>query len=122
MTTITLEVSDQLAATIDPLRDDLPVLLAITQQLFRPASETHAHRSPIYLAYKQFLDFLALAPSPEAIRRFVISPQAQARVEALLDKHGEESLTTEEAAELRVYTQINAVMSIKKAEAALLED
>lgn len=66
-----------------------------------------------------FLDFLALTPSPEAIRRFVISPQAQARVEALLDKHGEESLTTEEAAELRVYTQINAVMSIKKAEAAL---
>lgn len=119
MITITLEVPDQLAAAIDPIREELPVLLAITQQLFRPADETHAHRSPIYLAYKQFLDFLALTPSPEEIRRFVISPQAQARVEALLDKHGEERLNTEEAAELRVYAQINAVMGIKKAEAAL---
>lgn len=119
MTTITLDLPDQLVADIEPIREELPVLLAITRQLFRPADETQAHRAQLYLAYKQFLDFLALAPSSEEISRFVISPQAQARIEELLDKHGKERLTTEEAAELRVYTQIYAVMGVKKAEAAL---
>ncbi len=119
MTTITLEVPDQLADEIEPMRAELPLFLTITRQLFRPGSEAAAHTSSLYLAYKQFIDFLALAPSSEAIKAFMISPEAQARVEELLDKHGEDALTAEEAAELRVYTQINEVMFIKKAEAGL---
>jgi hypothetical protein len=116
MTTITLEVSDQVAAKIEPIRDELPVLLAITRQLFRSASEGQMHTSAVYLAYKQLLDFLASEPSNERISRFTISPQAQARVHELLDKHGEGELNEEEQAELRVYTQINEVMGLKKAQ------
>ena len=116
MTTITLEVSDQLAAEIEPIRDELPVLLTITRQLFGPASDTQMHTSPVYLAYKQLLDFLASGPAHERIHRFTISPQAQARVHELLDKHGEEELNEEEQAELRVYAQINEVMGLKKAQ------
>ena len=82
MTTITLELPDQLAAEIEPLREELPILLTITQQLFRPASDAHVHTSPVYLAYKQFFDFFAAAPSPERILRFMVSPQAQARSNA----------------------------------------
>jgi hypothetical protein len=119
MTTITLEVSDQLAAEIEPIRDELPVLLAITRHLFRPASDPHVHTSSIYLAYKQLLDFLASEPTDQQISRFMISPQAQARVHELLDKHGEDELSDEEQAELRVYAQINEVMGLKKAQAAL---
>lgn len=103
MTTITLEVSDQLAAEIEPIRDELPVLLAITRQLFRPAGDGQVHTSSVYLAYKQLLDFLASEPTHERISRFTISPQAQARVHELLDKHGEGELNEEEQAELRVY-------------------
>lgn len=65
------------------------------------------------------IDFLALGPSPERVKAFVISPQAQARVTELVDKQGEDALTGEEAAELRVYAQLNEVMGVKKAEAAL---
>jgi hypothetical protein len=116
MMTITLEVSDQLAAEIESIRDELPVLLAITRQLFRPASEVQVHTSPVYLAYKRLLDFLASEPTHEHISRFTISPQAQARVHELLDKHGEGELNEEEQAELRVYAQINEVMGLKKAQ------
>jgi hypothetical protein len=119
MTTITLELPDQLAADIEPLREELPVLLSITQQLFRPASDANVHTAPVYLAYKQFFDFLATAPSPERILRFMVSAQAQERVQTLLDKHGEDELTPEEQAELRIYAQINEVINLKKAEAAL---
>jgi hypothetical protein len=119
MTTITLDLPDQLAAEIEPLRSDLPLLLAITQQLFRPVNDAHGHTSPIYLAYKQLFDFFAAAPSPQQIKHFVISPQAQARVHELLDKHGEGELSTAEQAELRVYQQIHEVIGLKKAEAAL---
>jgi hypothetical protein len=120
MTTIVLELPDHLAAEIEPLRADLPVLLSITQQLFRPASDKNAHASPIYLAYKQLFDFLASAPSPEQVARFTISRQARRRVQALLDKHGEDKLTVEEQAELRVYAQINEIINLKKAEAACM--
>ncbi len=118
MTTITLELPEQLAAEIEPLREDLPVLLAITRHLFRPASDGNTHTTAIYRAYKQFFDFLAAAPSPERILRFVASPQAQERVQMLLDKHGEGELSPEEQAELRVYAQINEIINLKKAEAA----
>ncbi|MEZ4705729.1 MAG: hypothetical protein R3A44_00905 [Caldilineaceae bacterium] len=119
MTTIVLEVSEQLASAIEPIRDELPLFLNIAHQLFRPASDAAAHSSPIYLAYKQFIDFLALGPSPQQVRAFVVSPAAQARVAELLDKQGEDTITDAEAAELRVYAQINQVMGVKKAEAAL---
>jgi hypothetical protein len=119
MTTITLEIPDQLAAEIEPIRDELPVLLAITQQLFRPVNDPDLHTAGIYLAYKQMLDFLATFPSPEQISQFIIAPEAQARVHELLDKHGEGELSREEQAELRVYQQMNELMSLKKAQAAL---
>jgi hypothetical protein len=120
MTTITLELPEQLAAKIEPLWEELPVLLAITQQLFRPASDRSVHTAAVYRAYKQFFDFLAAAPTPERILRFMVSPQAQERVQRLLDKHGEDELSLEEQAELRVYAQINEIINLKKAEAAFM--
>lgn len=119
MTTITLELPDQLAAVIQPLAEELPVLLTITQQLFRPASDSLMHTPPLYLAYKQFFDFLASSPSPEEYLRFTISPTAEERVHDLLDRHGEGDLSLEEEAELRIYAQINEIINLKKAEALL---
>ena len=119
MTTMTRELPAQLAAEIEPMRDELPVLIAITRQLFRPVSDARAHSSPVYLAYKQLLDFLANSPTPDAINRFTISAQAQSRVHWLLDKHGEGEIDQEDQAELRVYSQINEIMGLKKAQAIL---
>ncbi len=119
MTTITLEVPDKLAQEIEPIRRELPMLLAITRQMFRPANEPKAHEASIYLAYKQLLDFFATSPTPQQVARFGISAKAQERVEELLSKHGEGQLSDEEVAELHVYAQINDVIGFKKAEAAL---
>lgn len=119
MTTVTLELPDQLAAAIQPLTEELPVLLTITQQLFLPASDSQMHTPPVYLAYKQFFDFLASNPSPEECLRFTISPTAEERVHYLLDRHGEGDLSLEEEAELRIYAQINEIINLKKAEALL---
>ena len=102
MTTITLEVPDKLAQEIEPIRRELPMLLAITRQMFRPADEPKAHDSSIYLAYKQLLDFFATSPTPHQVARFAISVKAQERVEELLSKHGEGHLNDDEEAILNL--------------------
>lgn len=67
MTTVTLELPDQLAAAIQPLAEELPVLLTITQQLFCLVSDSHMHTPPLYLAYKQFFYFCLRTLSPRRI-------------------------------------------------------
>lgn len=122
MATITLEISDGLASELEALGEELPVLLAITHQLFRPVGSDLPLSSPVYLAYKQLLDFMASARSPEEIRDFRISPQAEQRVHTLLDAMGEDELSPEERAELRVYAQMNDLIGLKKAQAAVTLD
>jgi hypothetical protein len=121
MTTITLELPDGLAKDIEPLRADLPALLALTRELFRPATEQGAHTSPMYRAYKQMIDFLASAPSASTVLKFALSPEVQKRTAELLDKNGEGELNETESAELRVYAQINQILSLKKAQTALTQ-
>ncbi|NJM42099.1 MAG: hypothetical protein HC853_15785 [Anaerolineae bacterium] len=118
MTTITLEVPDKLAKDIESLRAELPALLSITRELFRPASDRSAHTSPMYRAYKQMIDFLALPPSTATTLQFAFPPDIQKRTTELLAKNGEGLLNETELAELNVYAQINQVMSLKKAQAA----
>ena len=118
MTTITLEVPDELAARLMPLRERLPELLSMTLELFpaelplaMPTSET------IHPAFEEMIDFLAGGPTPEQIAGFKVSPATQARLEELLDKNREDGLTDDEAAELDVYEQINFVLLLLKARA-----
>ncbi len=118
MTTITLEVPDDLAARLATRRAQLPQLLSMALELFpdegpweMPAGEL------IHPAYQEMIDFLVSRPTPIQIVAFKISPAAQTRLEELLDKNRENSLTDEEAAELDVYEQINHVLLILKARA-----
>ena len=118
MTTITLEVSDELAARLAPLRDRLPKLLSIALELFPadvpltlPASEA------LNPAFDEMVDFLASGPTPQQIVAFKVSPATQARLEELLEKNAEGGLTGDEAAELEVYEQINHIMILLKARA-----
>ncbi len=120
MTTVTLELPDDLAARLLSLRDRLPQLLSIALELSAadlpltlPALKT-PHR-----AFDEMLDFLASGPKPERILAFKISPQAQARLEELLDKNREEGLTDIETAEIDTYSQINHILLLLKARARL---
>ena len=121
MTTITLELPDELAARLVALRDRLPQLLSIALEL-SPSSDAPLALpalTPAHPAFEEMLDFLASGPSPEKIVAFKVSPAAQARLEELLEKNRLEGLTDDEAAELDVYSQVNHILILLKARARL---
>ncbi len=63
MTTITLEVSEQAASEFQSMASELPLLLNITRQLFRPGRATTRQRAfidgdpptPYYLLYQALI-------------------------------------------------------------------
>jgi hypothetical protein len=101
-----------------PVRDQLPRLLAMALDLF-PAGLPLAASAleAAHPAFREMIDFLAGGPAPEQIVGFKISLAAQTRLEELLDKNREDSLTSDEAAELDVYEQVNHVLVLLKARA-----
>ncbi|MGH9766090.1 MAG: hypothetical protein ACREAB_01545 [Blastocatellia bacterium] len=113
MTTITLEVPDEVAAQLqaDPAR--LPALIreAVAEKLALSANSATT-LSPVY---QEFIDFLASSPTLEQMVDFKISDAAQQRVEDLLDKDRENELTPEEKAELNRYFQYRHIMILLKA-------
>ncbi|MEJ7708341.1 MAG: hypothetical protein WKF84_00390 [Pyrinomonadaceae bacterium] len=116
MTTITLEVPDELAARLAPLRDQLPGL--ISQALELRSAEKAAKGVEQQMSHPVFvetLDFLASGPTPEQIMAFKASSAAQERLDDLLDKNREEGLTEDEEADLDVYEQVNDLMILLKA-------
>lgn len=118
MTTITLEVPDQLAARIDAERDRLPDLLSSVLEL--PAAEQTSRAlkaAAIHPAYRAMMDFLASSPSPQQIIDFKIPADAQARLEELLVKNREATLTDAGSAELDVYELVHHSMIRLKARA-----
>jgi hypothetical protein len=118
MTTITLEVPDELAARVTRLQGRLPDLLARALRLesgnegFRSGDE---HPNPAL--YREIIDFLASDPLPKELAAFKISRDAQARLEDLLEKNREEELTPEETAEIDAYLQARDLLIFLKANA-----
>lgn len=118
MTTITLEVPDELAVRLAPVRQKLPGLLS--QALELEAAETlileesDGTNQPVF---QETLNFLTSGPTPEQILMFKASPTAQERLEELLDKNRDEGLTEEEETELDVFEQVNDLMILLKAHA-----
>ncbi len=117
MTTITVEVPDELAGQLRPLRHQLPRLLSFIVQAFPfepvsvPFDSTTSHPA------KEMLDFLINRPTPEQILVFKSSPAAQVRLETLLDKNREETLNEDEMLELDMYQELNHFFILLKAHA-----
>ena len=118
MTTITLEVPDELAAQLAGIRGRLPELLAqwlrTESPKKKPATNGLLTTTPLY---REVVDFLATDPAPEQLTAFKISAAAQERLDDLLEKNQEEELTTAEAAELDAYLQARDLMILLKADA-----
>jgi hypothetical protein len=120
MTTIMLDIPDALAERLAQRRDQLPQLLAMALELFPGEPPISLSMSPPnHPVFAEMIDFLASGPTPAQIVAFKISPTAQGRLEALLDKHREEGLTAEETAELDAYVQVNHLLLLLKARARL---
>lgn len=118
MTTITLQLPDELAARIQPLQDRLPDLLSQAMTILPIGQEANAiHLSSTYPVFDEMIDFLASSPTPRRIIKHKVSPAVQQRLEELLDKNGEGELTEAEAAELDAFRRVNHLMILLKARA-----
>ena len=108
MTTITLEVPDDFATLLQCDPALLPGLLqeVVNAKLARVASPA-TRESSAPPVYQEIMDFLTTSPTPEALIAFKISEAAQERLEDLLDKHREATLTPDERVELETYRQLN---------------
>jgi hypothetical protein len=91
MVEITLQIPENLAERLQPVREQLPEILEIGLEYSRPLS---------IRAYTQAIEFLATAPTPTEILTFRPSPAIQTEVNRLLDKSKTAVLSPEEEAEL----------------------
>ncbi len=104
MATITLDVSDAIAAQLDAMRDRLPELLALSLQ--QPAVPAHI--------YRFIVDFLASNPSPEELAAFGPAPEMLDRLQTRLARARADELTGPERAELDEYERIEHLMVVIK--------
>jgi|YNPNPStandDraft_1061719.scaffolds.fasta_scaffold177337_2 hypothetical protein len=115
MTTITLQVPDQLAQRLNVERDRLPQLLEWALDRFPPRSATAGLTMPAHV-FTEMIDFLSSHPTTEQILAFQISPRAQTRLSELLEKNREGTLSESENAELDWYEYVHDIMTHLKAQ------
>jgi hypothetical protein len=111
MATTTLELPEELAVRLGPLRDRLPELLS--QFLDSASAEKKLTLSGMVMTHPVFLeliDFLSTRPTAKQILTHKVSPAVQGRLEELLDKNREEGLTAAEEEEMDAYRLVNHVM------------
>lgn len=117
MTTITLDVPQELAEELQTVNEELPELLLMALQMRQrtsKASWSPAVTSPVF---SEMLDFLAGGPTPQEIIDFKVSPVAQSRLEELLEKNRESQLSPVETSELDTFQQVNHILILLKARA-----
>ena len=116
MTTITVEVPDELAAQLNIDAALLPKFVreAIEAKLAKQSESSagEASRRPLY---QEIVDFLASGPTAEQIVDFKISESAQERLEDLLERNRESELAPEETTEMDRYLQFSHAMILLKA-------
>ena len=68
-------------------------------------------------AYIEIIDFIAAGSTPEDVVRFRPSPEAQKRVDDLVEREKEGGLAPDEKAELDHFIQLEHVLRMAKAKA-----
>lgn len=105
MATLTIEVPDDLMERLAPIRDQLPELLRRCLQPSMLSTQV----------YRYILDFLASQPTPEQIAAFRPTLEMQQRLQYLLARNTEGSITLEEMQELDEYERIEHLIVLLKA-------
>lgn len=105
MSTITIEVPDELSDLVAQAGDRLPELLA--QSLRQPALPAHV--------YRYILDFLAGNPSAEQIAVFGPTPEMTERLRTLVAREAANDIMPAEKAELDEYERLEHLMIMIKA-------
>jgi hypothetical protein len=108
MTTITLEVADELAESIAAVKDRLPEVIALGL----------GQRSPLPAdAYAYVLNFIANGPTPEQLMKFHPNAAMTRRLAELIDKERNTGLSEVEQRELEEYEHIEHLVVMLKARA-----
>lgn len=118
MTSITLNVADELAAEfrIDPAA--LPALIreTVAAKTTKAAAQTTGNNTDTPL-YQEVIEFLSSGPTTAQVLAFKISPEAQDRLEKLLHRNREAELTETERDELNTYLHFSEYLTRLKARA-----
>ncbi len=121
MAELTLQIPDELAQRLEPLQNRLSELLWQILEIANLSTpiepEVKVNLTDIPVVYQEILDFLIQRPTAEQIVAFKVSSQAQIRLQILLEKNCEATLTPMELAELDVYEQLEHFMILLKARA-----
>jgi hypothetical protein len=110
---IILDIPDEMARQLEPLKDDLPQILALGLQ------ELTANPSTGFSGLTSILEFLASLPSPSEILALRLSESVQAEVDALLEKNRTEGLSLIEQKLWQQYEFVEHLVRIAKAQALL---
>ncbi len=109
MIQFTMQVSDELAARVQPIRHWLPTVLALSLIGFKTlATETAT----------EIIEFLSTEPSPQTMLNYHVSERAQARLQRLLALNEAGLLGEEEQGEMDEMQQIEHIMIMLKIEIA----
>jgi hypothetical protein len=120
MAQITIDIPDDLAQQIAPFQNQFSDLFTrfITATLLRPSTPEPSTPAPNLLStsgiYQEILDFLISRPTSEQIVSFKVSEASHNRLQTLLQKNREATLTPEEAAELDLYEQLDTLIGFLK--------
>jgi arsenate reductase-like glutaredoxin family protein len=119
MAQITIDIPDDLAQRLAPFQSqfsDLFTRLIATTLLGQTTPDpTLVHNSiDTSGTYQEILDFLIDRPTSAQIINFKVSPASQSRLQTLLQKNREITLTAAEAAEIDLYQQLDTLIGFLK--------
>lgn len=119
MAEITIQIPDELAHQLEPLREQIPQLLTQLLSNLEQDLSVIQTREPqsSHQVYDEVLDFLLSRPTAQEIIAFKASPEAQNRLQTLLLKNREDTLTENENTEFDAYEQLEHLMILLKARA-----
>ncbi|MBA3868926.1 MAG: hypothetical protein H0X30_07220 [Anaerolineae bacterium] len=69
---------------------------------------------PVRSVFSEITDFLATNPTPQEIIAYQLSEDLQARAHELLERNGEDQLTSEERDEMFDFLRVDEMMSLLK--------
>jgi hypothetical protein len=121
MTTIVLEVPEDLAQRLAPFGDRLPDILNFALDMAGIPDEEANSIDELVPVWLEAIDFLASAPDAQEIIDFKLSPAAQERLDILMQHQQEEHISPQERAELDAYQQINHLFILLKGRARMAQ-
>ena len=120
MAQIAIDIPDDLAQKLIPFQNQLSELFTrlIATPLLSQPSSAQSTAAPDLLntsgVYQEILDFLISRPTSKQIIDFKVSEAAQNRLQVLLQRNRETTLTPSESAELDLYEQLDTFISFLK--------